>query len=417
MTNYTRPVDLREGAISIDVKQRVIYSQKHGASITVCAEPSPDALTVISASGGLSLPGPSGNSNNASGSLSEAGASIGLRTQSIQLLRDAMYRLCEGYAGGAITEAEFAAMQRRYQSTMMGLIAIEQLTGPVIASQATLVASATGQAGASAGDAAVDQAQTKVQQASDAVLNARTSRDTAEQKLSDTRSEINDTQSKIKTEQAKDQPDAAVLTSLNDGLKMLNSTSKTQTLDLADKQRRLDEAEKTKAGAEADLAQARSRVASSSNASANLSSVAAAIQHSNEALASTVEKIVKEINQSYSRDGCLTLVTQLAKSPESILKLQVTDPKLSSDIATAETNLAQAQKQLHEAESALPIPGQVLEAETTARKTSTYLTARDAADAAQIRLKELRATASKQTNALDVLDTSFKVCKNILDRG
>ena len=55
LTNYTRAVDLQGGSIAIDVKQRVVFSQarqKTGETI-VCAEPSPDALTVIGASGGL----------------------------------------------------------------------------------------------------------------------------------------------------------------------------------------------------------------------------------------------------------------------------------------------------------------------------------------------------------------------------
>ena len=167
LTTFNRPIDLRAGSVAMDVKQRVVFSQnrtsftidgKPYSNVVVCAEPSPDALTVLGASGGLSLS--NGQSvANATGGLSESGAFVGLRTQSIQLLRDAMYRLCEGYASGAVTDTDFAAMQRRYQSTMMGLIAIEQLTRPVIAGQALLTSAAASQSGASSGDAAVDKAQ------------------------------------------------------------------------------------------------------------------------------------------------------------------------------------------------------------------------------------------------------------------
>ena len=107
----------------MDVKQRVVFSQKRppdkddkgdakgNSAVMVCAEPSPDALTVLGVSGGLSLNNGQ-SATNATADLSESGAFVGLRTQSIQLLRDAMYRLCEGYASGAVTDTDFAAMQR-----------------------------------------------------------------------------------------------------------------------------------------------------------------------------------------------------------------------------------------------------------------------------------------------------------------
>ena len=57
LTNYTAPIDLRTKSVSIDVKQRVVFSlvraadRARGAQVVVCAEPSPDALTVLGASG------------------------------------------------------------------------------------------------------------------------------------------------------------------------------------------------------------------------------------------------------------------------------------------------------------------------------------------------------------------------------
>ena len=56
---------------------------------------------------------------------------IGLRTQSIQLLRDAMYRICEAYWNDALDSESLIAMHRRFQNLMTGLLAIEQLTGAV----------------------------------------------------------------------------------------------------------------------------------------------------------------------------------------------------------------------------------------------------------------------------------------------
>jgi hypothetical protein len=112
-------------AFFIDAKQRAIF-QRQGV---ICAEPSPDALSAIAASQGLSVSTPQGTSVGESLSLAEAAGAIGLRTQSIQLMRDHMYRVCEGYLAGAISPVTFQLMHRRFQTTVVGILAIEQLTG------------------------------------------------------------------------------------------------------------------------------------------------------------------------------------------------------------------------------------------------------------------------------------------------
>lgn len=73
-----------------------------------CAEPSPDAMSAYAAEFAAELAlsplGTDGTNRSAAvkGALQEAAAFIGMRTPSIQLLRDAMYRVCEAYANGAI---------------------------------------------------------------------------------------------------------------------------------------------------------------------------------------------------------------------------------------------------------------------------------------------------------------------------
>lgn len=138
---------LKDGAsVSIDAKQRAIYSVRStdssdsGNPVTrdvVCAEPSPDALSALAANLGVDLTVAAKSLGLAYGT-QEGAASIGLRTQTIQTLRDAMYRLCEGYAGGALDDVGFVRLQRRYQAVMLGLLAIEQLTGATVANQATI---------------------------------------------------------------------------------------------------------------------------------------------------------------------------------------------------------------------------------------------------------------------------------------
>jgi len=116
--------------ISIDAKQRVVTSTINDDKIRTCAEPSPDALSAIAASQGFSL---NNDSLEAalSNSVGEGASSIGLRTQSIQLMRDAMYRLCEGYMSEAMDHLTFETLHRRFQTTMVAILAIEQLTGTV----------------------------------------------------------------------------------------------------------------------------------------------------------------------------------------------------------------------------------------------------------------------------------------------
>lgn len=117
----------------IDAKQRIVSTGKTRDRETgqdlymVCAEPSPDALSAIAAAQGLSL---SKDDIQAafSSSLTEGAGSIGLRTQSIQLMRDSMYRLCEAHMSGFIGDLAFETLHRRFQSSMVAILAIEQLT-------------------------------------------------------------------------------------------------------------------------------------------------------------------------------------------------------------------------------------------------------------------------------------------------
>jgi len=122
--------DNNQQTLSIDAKQRVVLTTVNSNQIRTCAEPSPDALSAIAASQGFSLN--DGSLEAAlNSSLSEGASSIGLRTQSIQLMRDAMYRLCEGYMSGSLDNLTFETLQRRFQTTMVAILAIEQLTGTV----------------------------------------------------------------------------------------------------------------------------------------------------------------------------------------------------------------------------------------------------------------------------------------------
>ena len=123
----------------VDAKQRAVivaHDLKAAAgskAARFCAEPSPDALSSIAANQGLNFSREGKSDLGVNFGLAEAAGFIGLRTQSIQLMRDALYRLCEAYVSGAISDEAYETMNRRFQSSMVAIAAIEQLTGAIAA--------------------------------------------------------------------------------------------------------------------------------------------------------------------------------------------------------------------------------------------------------------------------------------------
>jgi hypothetical protein len=135
-------VDDGSGAM-IDIKQRAILVSKdtkksgEGATATsttktiVCAEPSPDAMSAYAAEVAGKVNAYGKVNAELAGAFQESAAFVGLRTQSIQLLRDALYRACEGYMSGALDGDGYDLLMRRYQKFMVALLGIEQLTGAI----------------------------------------------------------------------------------------------------------------------------------------------------------------------------------------------------------------------------------------------------------------------------------------------
>jgi hypothetical protein len=147
-----------------DAKQRAIVSnnesttgaQRSGTVQRFCAEPSPDVFAVIAQS--LSVGGTFGQQADpkaielalsAAFASSEQGSTIP-RTQTINMLRELMYRTCERYLNGGITSLELPLQAIRDQRLMVSILAIEQLTGAVASRSVALGAIAQANAGASA---------------------------------------------------------------------------------------------------------------------------------------------------------------------------------------------------------------------------------------------------------------------------
>jgi hypothetical protein len=127
----TFDVDSDTGA-TLDAQQRVILVTHHGGSDgtrrIVCAEPSPDTMSAIAAA----APAAGGNGEvqaNLSYAVSQSAASIGIRTPTIQLLRDGLYRACEGYLNGVLDKTAYEIILRNYDRIMVALLAIDAAGG------------------------------------------------------------------------------------------------------------------------------------------------------------------------------------------------------------------------------------------------------------------------------------------------
>ncbi|HJQ56398.1 MAG TPA: hypothetical protein VJ890_05805 [Vineibacter sp.] len=145
--------DLRSGqSLSIDARQRLVLVGDRQVSRrlddgsyhrdrVVCTEPSPDALVAKAAAIAASAT----NAQVAAslgGSISEAAASIGVRTPTIQLLRDGLFRACEAYLNGAIDKEEYHTILFNYDRVMTALIIIEAVAGFKLQPPVTIAAGA-----------------------------------------------------------------------------------------------------------------------------------------------------------------------------------------------------------------------------------------------------------------------------------
>ena len=317
LTSLNWPVNVEGKAASLDAKQRVVFSQqrkdvsdgKGGTHdvLVICAEPSPDALSAFGASLGGSIIGGGSTKAQFASALAEQSASIGLRTQSIQLMRDAMYRACEGYMGGGLTANQFHSLQRRFQNLTLGLLAIEQLTGAVKAEQAVLSTNS----GASTG--ANTEAETE------ALGNARKARDTAKGELEDAQTQFkkdNDTlvdankkaadqKAALAAKKEPTQADKDAVAAAEGLAKTAAETVANQKQVVVNKERALATADEMLKIAQENLTAARLQVRAFASGSAAFGSSGAARAQVTEKVADAVGKIVQQVfDESGKGEGC-----------------------------------------------------------------------------------------------------------------
>src|SRR4051794_18905124 len=114
----------------------------------ICAEPSPDVAQAISAAFTAAAQvdtnaGQSSGSGSIGSSYAASIAQLGERLATVQLLRDKMYRACEAYQNGAISDTSYTLMLARFDKTMASMLASEIAAGAFGRNLATLGGSAS----------------------------------------------------------------------------------------------------------------------------------------------------------------------------------------------------------------------------------------------------------------------------------
>lgn len=149
-STITKPITADQSSYSLSAEQRVFLSRDRAIADNppqrvTCAEPSPDALKAIAQSLSAQAQAAGQGGGGLSASSAESAASIGLRTATIQLLRDGLYRICEAYANGALSEFGYALALSNFDEIMIRLISVEGLTGTAQAAQVVIGTSTTTQ--------------------------------------------------------------------------------------------------------------------------------------------------------------------------------------------------------------------------------------------------------------------------------
>lgn len=314
-----RPIDVNGNAVSLDAKQRAIFSASGTKQAVVCAEPGPDALSAYGASFSGTFARSPTEQAQLSAALAEQSASIGLRTQSIQLMRDTMYRACEGYLSGGITATQFYLLHRRFQNLTLGLLAIEQLTGAVKAEQVALSTSG----GAATGDntevetAALTKAMTDKNAAQDAYDAAilqlgkdATALAAAKKNAADLKKALD-----AKPNPTKEDKDAAAAAA--EAATTAQNTYDDQRLDTESKKRTLDSATEAVRVAQENLTAARLRVRAAASGTATLGHASAARVSITDKVATAVQNIVGKVFEESGRgEGCNAVIQDYLENSE-----------------------------------------------------------------------------------------------------
>ena len=220
-----------------------------------------------------------------------------------------MYRLCEGYASGALDDIGFARLQRRYQAIMLGLLAIEQLTGATVAKQAVLTGSSGAKLGAGLGVISALIAETRIREAT-----AKSTLDTKTADLKSKQSKLESVNADLKKEVTANGEESvnskalkAAQKEASDAVLAAEAAKQKAAITSANETAELENLESLRK----DLQRA-SAIASTAGSLVDVSS--AAPGHTSDASVETVAKAVTKIvttivEHDYSREACMDMLT------------------------------------------------------------------------------------------------------------
>lgn len=228
----------------LDNKGNIVKAKEvfHG----FCAEPSPDAISALAATLGVNLNVADEGELALSQAISEGVGNIGVRTVAIQALRDMMYRNCEAYASGGITTFGLETLQRRFQSTMIAILAIEQLTGAVKSPDIIIVSESSAGSPeailnltnkAEVARVSLDNSKQAEKEAKEALTTANKEKEVSEEALKTFNAEIVVIEAKVKASTTLTDDEKKKLSSKDNTIKELNKViaEKNESADIASK--------------------------------------------------------------------------------------------------------------------------------------------------------------------------------------
>ena len=298
-------------AIHLDIQQRLLIVNNMDK---YCSEPSPDALAAFAAAMGIGASSPAQGAVSGAGSTSSSAASIGLRTQSITLMRDALYRMCEAYANGELSRSQVMTTLSRSQDLTAVILATEQLTGAVVAQQAALSGTATSDA------TAVMTATSKLLEAALKQQNlAQTRLEQAMEKKADAESKQKQAQTEYdeaKINSDNNQGDVAAEARLKKAQSDLDSANRQVALMeeiRASREKLLNDATESVESLKSAQDSATTSASASSSSSASLSGGGTFTRlndQSTQAIAAAVTSMVNNVvNKSYVLEYCMAMIT------------------------------------------------------------------------------------------------------------
>lgn len=307
-------------SISVDAKQRMVLMGKRYDQIIACAEPSPDALSAYAAAVSASVSQAERQAIQAAFSGSETAAFVGLRTQTIQLLRDGMYRICEGYLSGALGSGNFGALQRRYQNLMMGLLAIEQLTGAVTPRPVVLSTSSNAGTGGNTEkeEAALTKAREQKVEADAALEAAQKAHDTKR----DTHKTAQESLAVLESKQKKTPPEAtdAEVNSAKEALRSAQTELTAAEIELSRRKSLAAIADADVKLKQDNLRASQLRVFTGTSGAGSDTSAVKIDAATSKTLADAITGIVREvIGDSFIQDACLDFLSGEGSVPQKAL--------------------------------------------------------------------------------------------------